>query len=575
MSDYTTYLQPLITHMVNEAVTDTYTASNIVTNVNNRLNANLTNMTDPNLIYCYACSITTQAIMESQAVKLNFVFAEGSDDNFPFENMFEDNENFIPENFLSNLALINIVEDVVSKLPYEYKIVMECYYCQGMSVTQIAERLGTNVRSIKIILKYLRDTLKYYISTDESSKNVNKTTFRNVSVFMGVLQKACGLGIVNVNLAGYAAIAAGSAAAGGVVAGNAAGQVAGATMATGGTAMSGGSAIGGAAMSGTAMGGVATGGTVMGGAAAGGAVAGGTAAATVGGAVAVKVGIVLGGAALAVGGGVGIYHVTKDKDDPEPTTEQVSDISEYDSTYELPDDFNPDDIVIPGLDTEEVTEEVTEVVTEEIIPDEINVDGTYVLTYMYSDGVAYEGAELNGVDSLFVVDGDEAYMTNGSDKEYCSFEIDENYNITIVDAINATFYGTYDQDAKIIILDIDGIIMEYTLETELGNTTNDSVYDEEVDGNYILTYMLAEGIEYVGDEVEAMGSSFLVEGDEAYMTVDGSVEHCTFELSEDNIITVVDDIGDTFYGIYYPEQSMISLNVNGIILKYTAEELVN
>ncbi len=91
------------------------------------------------------------------------------------------------------------------------------------------------------------------------------------------------------------------------------------------------------------------------------------------------------------------------------------------------------------------------------------VDGTYVLTRMEYQGVVYEGADLVGTDSTFVVEGDDAYMTNGSQKEPCSFELEGN-DITIVDAIGETFYGTYDEKAKTITLDIGGIIMEYTLE---------------------------------------------------------------------------------------------------------------
>ncbi len=398
---------PIVRTMIQQVVKMPEVMGVNIQAVRNKMYANLDRLNNVDEVYSFVCTATTQSLLETKSVALDFsYFATQPDYDFPYEDVFKDDEGIVPDNILTNMELVNILKTEIAKLPKEYQMVMQCYYYEGMSIDQIAAALGTDRKSVKYIVRHLRETLKYYVAQDKNSVSADKTSIKNVSIFAAVLQQAAGMQIANVKIAAFSgALRAGAVAGAAAGTATATGAGAGAATATASAAKVGvatGANTGGAmATSSTigAVGGGATVGSVGGGMAVGTvgtAAATGTAAAATGAVVgtsmAAKIGIAIAGVALVGGGGVAVYKMTEDKD-PAPSDDGPAIETTIDPDTEYPGDL-------------EITEETTEASTEEVVENARGMYEDYLATVIIPE-YGYMGEE----ETVYIYD---KYMSTGA-----------------------------------------------------------------------------------------------------------------------------------------------------------------
>lgn len=359
-----------------------------------------------------------QAINVSNMPNSNMPIANQTE--FSYEDITEDKEPIFSEQTLQNFELQKQLMDRVDSFPLEHKIILQYYYYEGLSVSEIAGKLGCNPQSIKGALGYIRNQLKDVVGAMNGAANDGSKLYSFSEIplfwvaFQNVLNVAAGLGMIGdtnplvssrtlglvtagniaanamgANVAGQGMAGAnGMAGMNGMAAGQNGAMVGANGMAAGQNgAMAGanGMVAGAASNAGTMAGanGMAAGTAGAGVAGAGAATsAGASAAATVGffGTLGGKIAIAVLATVAVAGGGVAIYNIAKpDKDkDKDKTTEQSVDSEDITTSFE----------------TEEITEEVTEEVTEETteeVPEVFSDIYTIRFETSYTSDVNYYG----------------------------------------------------------------------------------------------------------------------------------------------------------------------------------------
>ncbi|MBE5945455.1 MAG: DUF3298 domain-containing protein [Lachnospiraceae bacterium] len=454
--DYETFYNltcQYIYKIIKDIVVDDNATAQVLTATYNQIYQTINNLTDNSLFYMWAGRIATDESLKYVNATGNMsVKFEPVGEFYAYQTIFDDKEAFVPENVLSDMEIQRVIQNTIDGLSIGYKIVLQCFYYEGMSINEIAKKLNITEEQVRYAVGYIKSIFRNIINSVPFNNNTKMYSLAQIPVFW----------IIFKNVLDYATMGVvGGVATGGAVAGTAAmtgGNMAGAGAAVGGSA-SGGAAVGGMSASGgitaggavSGSGGITAGGAVTGGAAggatataggaAGGAVAGSGAAAagatgtgilaTIGGKIALGVAAT---AILAVGG-VAIHNaVTEDDDDDndnDVTTEQISDASDTDAT--------PTDLV-----NEETTEEVEQILAyveaEEIYDIDINrthtTDPNSTTFWAYCDRIYVESTEYPDLANS---------VNTWSDESYLQYETDlpSYIDTAILMEENGTDYGTY------------------------------------------------------------------------------------------------------------------------------------
>ena len=361
------YIYKILTDVVGNSIADT-----LIVDVYNSIYAGIGQVDSVEYFYSWSGMIATD---------IAFAYANscgGIDYSYvgeTFENVYEraldDREAFIPDTILQDMEQQRIIQNTIDAMPIIYKIVIQYYYYENLSLTDIAYKLNVSPDVIKKILSEVKNKLKVMLSKYNGGSNrfyslaeipLLWVIFSNV--LNGVTGVAVGAGTLAASAGAYQAV------------GSSAGVLANGTGLSGVGVAGNGSAVSGVGISGTSGSGMIANGTVgsgvVGGSAAGGVVSGGVAGTTGvavagGSATAASVGffstvagkIVIGATLVATlgGGGVLIHNAVTNDDEPETgITTEISEVTEEATLT----DATPTDMVVEVTTEEVTTEEVTE-----------------------------------------------------------------------------------------------------------------------------------------------------------------------------------------------------------------------
>lgn len=521
---------------ITDIVPDENTASQIMLTTYNRIYETINTLQDDNNFFMWAGRIATEECIKNSDLNREASYGfETSGEHFPYANVYEDNEAFIPEGVLNNFDIQRVIQSTIDAMPITCKVVLQCFYYQGMSVGEIADKLNMSQQQVRDILGYIRHTFKDIVNHMPTNNNDRLYSFAQIPV----------LWIIFKNVVDYATTGTiGGIAAGGVVAGG---------MATGGTAggmATGGTVAGGMATGGTVAGGTATGGTVAGGVSTGGAVAGGVATtgtvagtagtsflATLGGKIAIGVATT---AVLAVGG-VAIHNVvtednTRNKHEKatetdattvEETTETVSatptDVVEEEvvAVYKGTDEIYKIDINVLNTNSDSTTlfdgdYETIDMESEAypVLADNVNALSDDVFE-KYSETASYyiEGAlsmESNGYDyGTYLYES--VFVKRADDKVFSLLFCEDAYGGGPHGYIYMRGYSfDVETGAQLKLSDLGDV--KEDLKTYLNNYFYDNIMDAEyltlenipelVDGETLCWYLLDEGMQVIFNQYE-------------------------------------------------------------------------
>ena len=319
--------------------------------VYNQIYSNIHYLQDESIFWAWASMYATDCAynhMLKIGLDTNYIpSTEGI--NF-FESMTDDTEAFIPERFLHNAEYLNQIKAMIDSLPTIDNIILQYYYYEKLSVTEICNKLGLNRSIVCSSLHNMRQGLSSFIYYSGYVEGEKMYSIASVPIFWLAFN-----GIISsvASLAGGAALTGAAMAGSGMAAGGSGVAMAGSGMAAGGSgvAMAGsGMAAGGsgAAMAGSGM--AAGGSGAASGSSAGVIATAGTVAVKAGMGIGAKILIGTAVCATLVGGGIGIHHLLTSGDDKEVTTEAEA---------------TPQEATPLEATTEEITTEATTVTTTE------------------------------------------------------------------------------------------------------------------------------------------------------------------------------------------------------------------
>ncbi len=429
----------------------------------------------------------------------------------------EENENFLPEDYIINKEKRKQVMDIMRKVlsPIKYQTVL-LYYFNGLKIQEIGEIMECPEGTVKYRLSVAKSKVKAGVIDYEVANNEKLYTHGTIP-FLASLLAAASMDLTVPNIfesivTGVTALfASGATVSTGLVEGAAMQQATMGSVATQqvtmGSVATQQTVMGGAAAQQTAMGGAAVQQTAMGSAAVQ-QTAMSTAAVAKAGAIALKTKIIIGAVvgALAVSGvTVGVITHKKNKEKKqEVTTEQF--VTE-EPWVELPDTPRPEE------DYDEPTEEVTEETTEEVA--EVPTEGHYAnyievvsnmaafievnasrlpndyitLDYMCFD---YDlDGEIEVILYLGYYDGD-VYMRDIGFLDYS----EENQEVYIR-AVNKG-----DVDDTMFYMEYNGMMARYSWRT---SPMESYIYNVMVDDENTLIYVLEDGYDYIVSDITEAG----------------------------------------------------------------------
>ena len=346
--------------IIYDIVKDYHTTEDLVQETYIAIYNNLGNLQDITKFYAWAGRIATNFTLRYiQSNKRELLTLDGEEEasDFIFDVAAQDNEAFIPENILMDREKQRILADIIDGLAVEQKIVVQYFYYEEMSVSEIAGIMECPVGTVKSRLNYARKTIKNAVLDLEVNENTRLYSLSHIPLFLLVFREAVenfsfggAVGVAAIGAEVVGAKATIDAAFAGEIAGQGAATVGGGAVSEGavaiggGTAVEGAGAIGGsAATAGTVNTGAVgsatatgvSGTTATGGAMAGKATTGALAKVfgTVGGKIAV--GVVTTG--VLVTGGVAIHNAVTEDNTPE-TSPMVIHMESTPNTYTLEDE---------------------------------------------------------------------------------------------------------------------------------------------------------------------------------------------------------------------------------------------
>lgn len=326
----------------------------IIQTVYQRIYQDINSLQNVSTFYNWAGCIATDESLRFLNVtnKLMFDAMPEGIGYFEYAFAFQDNEEFIPENILVNNELNRLIQEMIDSLPIICHVVLQYFYIEGVSVGEIASKLGCDETYVRKCIQYIKNNLKNVIGNVGANPAVKLHSMSQIPVLMIIFERTL-------------EYAYGATAVAGVIAG-------------------GGVATGGGAVAGSGMAGTVAGGSAAGVAVTGGSAAGATAVATATGlGIGAKIAIGATICATLAGGGIGINHLIQENNkQTEEVVEEVEETDETDDTEEMVDDTT-------ATATEEIVDDTTAVATEEVAED------TAIETMDESVGNLTPLAELN------------------------------------------------------------------------------------------------------------------------------------------------------------------------------------
>ncbi|WP_270566687.1 sigma-70 family RNA polymerase sigma factor [Clostridium beijerinckii] len=107
-----------------------------------------------------------------------------------FENQFEEDEEFLPQEILDSKEKQKIIKDIIDNLPLEQKTAVYLYYFDELSLSEIAEDMECSEGTIKSRLNYARKKIKVEVDTWE--KNGTKLYGTGVPLLLLLLKDQLG-----------------------------------------------------------------------------------------------------------------------------------------------------------------------------------------------------------------------------------------------------------------------------------------------------------------------------------------------------------------------------------------------
>lgn len=398
-------------------------ADAIIVNVYNEICSRISECVPEDMFYVWAGRLTTYCVFCYAAeMGMNLEYQNVHGDGVFYENIYEDTEKFIPGQILGSMEHMRIIKRYIDGLPMMHNIILQYYYYEGMSVSDIEATLGIDRSYISNILKQIRKQLKEFVYAG----NNQEETFYSLSevpvfwiAFESILEGVVTSGVAtvagNVAVSGAGAYGYGANNVGGLEYGFAGNNLEitefeqktvmmndgfGVMPSSNNAGISSGSGVGvaengiGNGNMGVGVSGAGIGSSPMGLAGAGtssvGAVTGSTAGATAGAtaagtSIAVKIIAGISIAGVLTAGGFGIHHVLTSDNEEKDEIATMSDASETDASET--DASNTD-----ASETDvETTEEVVELTYEEIrtmaFEDFLANPGTYNYLMYDNEGI--------------------------------------------------------------------------------------------------------------------------------------------------------------------------------------------
>lgn len=430
-----------IYNLLTVACGDENIANGIIAEVYNNIYASIGNVNVEaadleNAFYIFAGTIATDAALKAVATEESEGFDEAL---ITFERAVDDGERFIPEQILRDMEIQKLLLGRISAMPFLNRIVLQYFYCEGLSVSEISAKIGKSNAEVKKIIAKIRKDLQEFASGYPSNANNLYSLgaipliwlgFANLLDVIASVGTASGMAAAAIaGGAGNASVSAGSGASviGGSVGGT--GFTAGASVSVNAAPVGGSVATMNAASTGgaTAMNAASASENV--GVAAGSA-AGTTATAvstTASASASLGIKIALGAALIgaAVGSGAATIKHAIDPSDKEAEAtitdakEDDDDIDEKETT-EIADKDTTEAIEVTVEDTEaveiteETTEETTEATTEEVV---VKTDRELYEEYIYSEWYVGKGYDLPNAHGMEGVIPEDFYTNPDSELE--------------------------------------------------------------------------------------------------------------------------------------------------------------
>lgn len=346
------YIYKLITDIIK----DQATADQIMNSTYDSIYQNINTLADNSLFFRWAGQIATSECVKyiNSTGTLDAEFYQW-DSSYDYDDILQDKEAFVNENVLINMEIQRLIQETIDALPIVYKVILQYFYYEGMSIREISSRLNISEIEVRKSVGYIKEKLGAIINSVPADNNTKIYSLAQMPIFWIVFKQVIDyatLGMVSgITVGTGVAAAVAGQAAGGAMAGT--GQmVAGGAMAGTGQAMVGGAAAetGVASLAGASqtIGGVAAGSATAGSAAAGSGMATGFLA-TVGG----KIVAGIAATTLLAVGGVAVHHVVtkEDKKDNNITTEQVTEeVSEVATAPDAHSSEATDELVVEVVD---------------------------------------------------------------------------------------------------------------------------------------------------------------------------------------------------------------------------------
>lgn len=403
-----------IYNLLTVACGDENTANGLIAEVYNNIYASIGNVNVEaadleNVFYTFAGTIATDAALKAVATEESEGFDEAL---ITFERAVDDGERFVPEQILRDIEIQKLLLGRISAMPFLNRIVLQYFYCEGLSVSEISAKIGKSNAEVKKIIAKIRKDLQEFASGYPGNANNLYSLGAIPLIWLGFANLLDVIASAGTASGMAAAAIAGGASNASVSAGSGAGALSGSV---GATSMNASSTNGTAAM----MNAASASGNV--GAAAGSA-AGTTATAvstTASASASLGIKIALGAALIgaAVGSGAATIKHAIDPSDKEAEAtitdakEDDDDIDEKETT-EIADKDTTEAIEVTVEDTEaveiteETTEETTEATTEEVV---VKTDRELYEEYIYSEWYVGQGYDLLDVSDMSTVIPEDYY----------------------------------------------------------------------------------------------------------------------------------------------------------------------